>query len=123
MGSDSGVIVFVGVVVVGALTFLGSQFTKINNDNNTKIGQLYSELASLAPSETDNCTAPSKEVKCVTYGNVIVYQQTGKISVYDAVSKANIATFIHKDKTIHYSATSNTLNMLTLEFVNKDTQK
>lgn len=121
--NNAGMIVFIGVALVGVFLLVGGQVTYINSKSSSQVVQLYNELALLAPKKGDTCSSPSEEVTCVTAGNVIVYQQTGKISVYDAVSKGNIATFVLKDKSVHFSATSNALNLLALEFIDRKNAK
>jgi hypothetical protein len=74
-------------------------------------------LASLEKKPSDDCTSISADVTCLTVGNLIVFQQPSKIGVYDAVSKANIASFIRKENEIHYTASQETLKMLALEFL------
>lgn len=117
-GSTS--VIFFGVIAVLIFLVIGGLTTKINRDSgrqDSQISRLYSKLASLEKKPSENCTTISADVICLTIGNLIVFQQPSKIGVYDAVSKANIANFIRKDSEIHYTASQETLKMLTLEFL------
>ncbi|WP_315921104.1 hypothetical protein [Mesorhizobium sp. SP-1A] len=120
MEREGSPLVFFGVVAALIFLVIGGLTTKIKNDTESRSSQivrLYDRLASLEKKSFDNCERPFDEVKCVTAGNVVIYQQPEKISVYDSVSKANLATFIKKGDQVHYSATGGTLSMLLLEFL------
>jgi len=120
MEREGSPVVFFGVVAALIFLVIGGLTTKIKNDTESRSSQivrLYARLASLEEKSFDNCDRPSDEVKCVTAGNVVIYQQPEKVSVYDSVSKANLATFIKKGDQVHYSATDGTLSMLLLEFL------
>lgn len=117
-GSTS--VIFFGVVAVLIFLVIGGLTTKINRDSgrqDAQILRLYSKFASLERKPSDNCTSISADITCLTVGNLIVFQQPSKIGVYDAVSKANIASFIRKGSEIHYTASQETLKMLAVEFV------
>lgn len=117
-GSSS--IIFFGVLAAVIFLVIGGLTTKISRDSegrNSRVTRLYTKLASLEQKSFDNCSNISEDIKCVTVGNLVIFQHPSKIAVYDAVSKANIANFIRKDKTVHYAASQEALDILALEFL------